>query len=74
MSINAVPIMNQNLSLITVDGNESKADIGAKLDAPLTKTTPAAIHHHSYTTVYVGTGCGCGVLIGLIILYCICKS
>ncbi len=74
MSINGVPIMNQNLSLITVDRNESKAEIGAKLNTPLTMTMPAVIPHRSYTAVYVGIGCGSGGLIGLIILYYICKS
>jgi hypothetical protein len=56
--------------------NESNVLSAAKLDKSWTlrTTTAAVIHHYSYTKAYVGAGCGCGGLVGLIILYCLCKS
>jgi hypothetical protein len=54
--------------------NQSNASIAAQWIEPRTyKTTTAVVHRTSYTTVYVGVGCGGGGgVFLLIILYCIC--
>jgi hypothetical protein len=61
----------QNGSLMAVAQNESNSLTATKWTAPRTlRTTTATGIRHSYTPVYVGTGCG---LMVLVIFYCMCK-